>query len=79
MESEKILLAITERRKWELREKEILAKLAEVRREHEEILRGISETKRRIEDLDAALSSKGAAGIPAEDMPSVPSVNALNR
>jgi hypothetical protein len=58
METGKILLAIEERRKWELREKEILAKLSEIRKEREELTRVISDTKKKIAELDATLTSQ---------------------
>ena len=60
METGKILLAIEERRKWELREREILDKLAEIRKEREELTRVISDTKKKIAELDATLSMQRA-------------------
>jgi len=60
MESGKILMAIEERRKWEIREKEILEKLEEIKKEREEILRVISDTKKKIAELDATLGSRNA-------------------
>jgi hypothetical protein len=70
METGKILLAIEERRKWELREKEILEKLAEIRKEREELIRVISDTKKKIAELDATLTSQKGPSQPTGGAPS---------
>jgi hypothetical protein len=65
METGKILLAIDERRKWELREKEIIEKLAEIRKEREDLLRVIVDTKKKIAELDATLTGQNNPSKPS--------------